>query len=105
MTWDGKERRMDRQCDLTEIQLTMAEIGAKLDNIHSKVNVTNERLETTLTKHEEAIYGNGKVGLVTVMNTLKNDFERHDKNDIWFQRSMFLTGIGIIGFLVKIVFF
>ena len=111
MTWDGKERRGNQDNSNTiferlgSIDVSVGKIETRLENLHSKVNASNTSVKELLDKHDEILHGNGKPGIASSLNVLKDQFDRHDKADTWFHRTVILACIGIIGFLIKIVFF
>lgn len=90
---------------LNSIDVSIGILSNKMENLHSKVNAFNYEFKIKIDRHDEILHGNGKPGILPILNTLKSDFDKHDKSDGWFHKTIILTGIGAIGFLVKIVFF
>lgn len=110
MTWqpgDPERRRVSPEFEYVKGQLAL--LNEKLDNL-SKYN-ENGRDEIwrsiseqskAVAKHTETLYGNGKLGVTTLMNTLCEQFRTHCTWDRW----MFGVGITVIlAIFGKIVFF
>lgn len=49
-------------------------LGVKLDGLIEQVAEIAHRQQEQITRHEEAIYGNGKAGLITEVSRLRDGY-------------------------------
>lgn len=105
MKWDGKERRNVSQWQSAEILEKLAEINISIGVMSEKIEHNHKAFRTAEVWWKEqterldgAIFG--KEGLNANFRVLKDSFDRHDEDDKWFHRTIFLSGIGVIAFLI-----
>lgn len=102
MSWDGTERRQDYsnlKDHLSSIDVAIGVLTTKIENLHSSKNSSYERIYETLTKHSEAIYGNGHEGLLSKsqsVSSMEKDLERHYKVDFWIFGLLVTMNMAII---------
>lgn len=110
MAWqlgDPERRCMSNEFEYVKGQLAL--LHEKLDNFTKQNGDSHEEVwraiaeqSKTVSKHTETLYGNGKMGITTLVNTLSEQFRTHYIWDRW----MFGVGITVmLAIFSKIVFF
>ena len=93
---------------LLDLDIAVNVLSTKVEQSHKDNHRWRDEVMALTTKHSTTLYGNGQPGLTTKIDSLKTlaeEFKDHSENDRWFQRSAMLTGVTVIGFLIKLVFF
>lgn len=105
MSWDGTERRKNNLDRITQLEKDLAKLVYILEEDVKHRSEFRGRIESLIHKHEEAIYGNGKPGVLTRMKEVETAQENHKLNIrvIWgaFVAIVFKIAYDFVAFLSR----
>lgn len=80
MPWDGVERRKKNLDRINQIEKDLARLVYILEEDAKNRYEFRERIESLIERHQEALYGNGKPGILTRMKEVETAQENHRLN-------------------------
>ncbi len=107
MSWDGNERRKSSRNNpsneviLEAVLKVSDDVGAvksKVEKFEDQVFNENTGIMTMVKKHDCAIYGNGKPGLIADVTNLRNDIDKVRTEGKFTWKQLALVGFMIVAF-------
>lgn len=92
MTWDGRDRRKNTDTRLYNIEFQISKLSSQIESEQENTIKLIDNMSKIINRHNEIIFGNGKPGILTDLDRLKE----HRKDTEKTSYVVFATFVGLI---------